>query len=293
MKLTELVQENRRVEELARTQPLSDPRQLLPHAKAHPYYGFVEVDVPGAPPFVMFSNNDDAIAMRAFWEPSFSYEQHSLQLWIAAARTARAIADIGAYTGLYSLLAASVNSKCRIVAFEAVDFIYGRAFMNVTVNRFSNVKVRHRALSDTSGQTKIHLRFGPRLFSSGSSLLPPVERLKGSYEQLVQTSTADSELGDLPVDLCKLDVEGVELKVITGMASVLSAKKPLLLMEVLRPAHLKELSQALRVHGYDYHLISEEERRIHRDADTFWRSNESRNVLFSHPEGRIDPRTLL
>jgi len=292
MRATDLTSNNDAAVRLRDASPLRDLGQLLPHAKAHPYRGFIEIQLPGIEPFVMFSNNDDAVAMQAFWTVPFQYESHSLALWCAAAKLARAMADIGSYTGLFTLAAAAANRKTRVYAYEAVDFIFARAFVNIQANQFSNGRVNHLAISDKAGTMELTLRFGPTLLSSGSTLMPRASLPQGAYQKLVQTATLDGQEAGIPIDACKIDVEGAELMVLRGADRVLAQHKPLLLVEVLNDAQLSELRDYLAPRGYGCQFISEEDRKLHSNQELFWRSTHSRNVLFLHPEGHVTESRL-
>lgn len=101
----------------------------------YPYYGYIDVKVEGAPPFVMFSNNDDRVAQTYFWFGPNAFESLSLRIWRELARRSDRIFDVGAFTGLYALTAASANEDARVCCFEPVKRIFGRLLVNLEANR--------------------------------------------------------------------------------------------------------------------------------------------------------------
>lgn len=59
--------------------------------------------------------------------------------------------DIGANTGVYSLLSKSLNPKAKIYAFEPVQRTFKRLEQNIAINNF-DVTTEQIALSDKSGK---------------------------------------------------------------------------------------------------------------------------------------------
>ena len=81
------------------------------HRKKLPYRGYVEIESPYCPPFVMFCVNDDAVAMDTLWNGTFGYEPGTLATWSQLAARSTTIADVGAHVGYFSMIAAHANPK--------------------------------------------------------------------------------------------------------------------------------------------------------------------------------------
>ena len=113
------------------------------------------------------------------------------------------------------------------------------------------------------------------------------ESLRRRYPDLEVTLEIIKTKGDkiLDVSLSKVGGKGLFTKELEE--AILRRDKPLLLLEVLKPPELERLASQLGALGYAYRFISEEDRVLHSRADQFWRSRESRNVLFGHTDGRI------
>ena len=65
------------------------------------------------------------------------WEKTSLRLWKKLVEDADVIADVGANTGVYSLLSKSLKPGVRVVAFEPIRRVYQKLENNVRLNNFS------------------------------------------------------------------------------------------------------------------------------------------------------------
>lgn len=243
--------------EMANSLALAQPRmpldtpwdEIYEQVKAFPYKGLVDIEFDQEVQFVVDCLNDDAIALQYLWTGGQFTEPLSYTVWKTLAKRSRTTLDVGAYTGFYSLIAASVNSA-PIYAYEPVSFIFSRLAQNVMLNGFANVKFKNSAVSDKMGTVDIGLRFGPRLFSSGSSIVEDMVSA-AAESQPTRTVTLDAEHISQPVDLIKVDVEGAEVLVLKGALELLAEKKPVLLFETCASTHdeCMELFEGL---GFDH-----------------------------------------
>ena len=60
--------------------------------------------------------------------------------WMRHSRSARVVVDIGANVGIYTLIAASVNPRADIYAFEPTQAAFDRLCANIAANGFRNVR---------------------------------------------------------------------------------------------------------------------------------------------------------
>jgi FkbM family methyltransferase len=228
--------------------------------RKYPYLGYVDVEVEGVPPFVMFSNNDDQVAQAYFWYGPDAFESVSLRLWRRLAERSQFIFDIGAFTGVYSLTAARVNHEAQIYSLEPVKRTFARLVVNLQANRLGRrVRAFDIALGDVDGETIMHVFMGYLSLDSGSSLLEKSGKRVAAREH-VETKRLDTfveEHGIPSVDLAKLDVEQAEKMVIAGAERVLSEHRPHLLIEVSTADGLRELIDFLSPHGYGFAVIDD------------------------------------
>jgi FkbM family methyltransferase len=148
------------------------------------------------------------------------------------------ILDIGAYNGVYAVaLARFPFPKVTVHAFEAQREIFDLLSGTVAINGLDNVRCHHRAVSSESGTV---VRFGSVDYNApanfGSVEIEPAlnpdfdgRRLRHVTEA-VETLRID-DLALQKVRLMKIDVEGMEHKVLAGAADTIRRCRPLLFLE--------------------------------------------------------------
>lgn len=199
------------------------------------------------------------MAMRGYWEPWVS-------LWVGRFITKRAgercgsvnFYDVGACTGYYSILAASVgqsmNANVNVRAFEPNPACLPYLNTNIAVNGLTDsVQVEEIALSDNVVDD-FSMVFNPVNFGSMAgyrSVSDAGQIVKVSTEELNAYLTSTG----VPVDLLKIDAEGMDYQVVQGgMDSIRTGKVSTILLEHTNPEGLRwALSEGFTVKqvGYD------------------------------------------
>lgn len=251
--------------------------------KGYPYFGYVDVEVEGIQPFLMFSNNDDQVAQTYFWYGPDAFESLSLRIWRELARQSSHIFDVGAFTGVYSLTAAYANRDAQVYCFEPMKHAFGRLMTNLRVNGLGRkVKAFDVALSDADGHAMMSSFRGYLTLDTGSTFFP-----EGGPEvvrrERVETTRLDTFIigHAVPkVDLAKIDVERAEKMVIEGMMGLLEEHRPHLLVEVLSADRLRDLHGMLNPHGYSFAVIDDMSQQTHIN-DPAAHGEGAQNVLFS------------
>ena len=181
--------------------------------------GFVELKLHGHEFLMFVSRNDDGVALKLLW--NHTYECLSTQIWCNLARQSKAIVDVGAHTGIYSILAARSNPKAMIAAMEPTPLNFARLVMNLRENDIENVACMRVAVSDKRGWEKFGANTQQWYLSTGGKL----NHLGALEPHIVQTVVLD----DLPgIDLIKLDTEGHELRCLQGMPKTLEGRPTIL-----------------------------------------------------------------
>tara|TARA_B100000315_G_scaffold69738_1_gene63539 strand:- start:3237 stop:4130 length:894 start_codon:yes stop_codon:yes gene_type:complete len=187
-----------------------------------------------------------------------AWEKTSLSLWIKLCKISRCVFDIGANTGIYSLLAKCVNPNLSVFAFEPVPEMYKKLKLNCDLNRFE-VKCIEIAVSDKDGTASIYLpetgeaysvAVNKNLFNSGASV----------FEKKINTGRLFSFIskhGIPNVDLMKIDVESHEVEVLKGMGQYLQQMKPTMLIEILEDSLGEEIENLLADIDYLYFNVNE------------------------------------
>jgi FkbM family methyltransferase len=142
--------------------------------------------------------------------------------------------DVGAYHGLYSILAMlKLRSQGRVVAFEPSARERRRLESNLRLNGLSGLAVEPFAVSAREGTQALFTVLSG--FTSMNSLRPPSVQ-SPVKEVVVETITLDGYLKQKAierVDLMKLDLEGGEKEAICGAGRLFSSIRPFVICEVL------------------------------------------------------------
>ena len=232
----------------------------------HAFFGFIEIQIDDCDPFLMYSNNDDLVAMTYFWYGPNSYERKSIQEWVKRVQGRSTILDVGAFSGLYALAAAHTKAKeesACIYAFEPTRRVYARLLSNVQANHLNKViELADYAISNSIGIVNFHQYRGEHVLGNGASFVD-----KGipstSSSEIVQAVTLDwfASAKNISPDLMKIDVEQAEVLALEGARQILSQSKPDILIEVATNT-AAGVSALLKEHGYKIYVIDEEKQDL-------------------------------
>ncbi|MFV0475804.1 MAG: FkbM family methyltransferase [Pikeienuella sp.] len=236
--------------------------------KAHRYFGEVIAEVTGAPPLRMLCHDDDIVAYVYLFFGLDSYESLSVRLFAAFAKEAGGVLDIGAYTGLFGMVAAAANPAAEVIAFEPMAHIVDRARLNLAMNRIANMRVEQKAISGRAGVQSLTL-YGASASTTGASLASKPRSDIGSIE--VEVTRIDDVAAGMkaPVRLIKLDTEGDEPAAMRGGAETFGRDGPALLAEVLTDDAVREQGGIMAGYGYRGWYVNERNRRLVKIDDAF------------------------
>lgn len=155
------------------------------------------------------------------------------RVWARLSRRAKVILDIGANTGIFSLIAKAVNPQAKIYAFEPIPRIADRFRQNCELNKF-DIPCFEVAVSSLDGKGIIYDKLTENPYSStvGWDAFPSAPSAVKEIE-LKKLSTFIKE-NNLKVDLMKIDVDAHEFEVLQGMGEYLHSMKPAMIIEILR-----------------------------------------------------------
>jgi FkbM family methyltransferase len=141
--------------------------------------------------------------------------------WVAQhLRAGMTFVDVGANIGYYTALASSlVGPAGQVFAFEPSPYAAQRLNMLKKENSLSNVKVFESGVSDTIGETTLHLQRGSR---NHSPTMVPIPNCDSVTVPLTTLDRFAQENGLSQIDLLKIDVEGYEHHVLKGAHDLLS-----------------------------------------------------------------------
>lgn len=188
-----------------------------------------------------------------------SYEHPIPSLLIAyLSRNPGTFLDVGANTGLYTLLAAAISRDVEVCAFEPLADIWAKLKSNVDLNPSLAPRIRciQTALSHTSGRAAFFETVNDMGFLTTSSSLEESHARAVTSQYVVgevELQTLDGWMENSSVSnptLVKIDVEGHEAGVVKGADRFFSDHRPLVFIEMLAGADFEYFDRFLTAKHY-------------------------------------------
>ncbi len=174
----------------------------------------------------------DRVENELFWRGWIGHEPEVMRWWGRLALDAKTVLDIGANTGCFAFTAKALNPDATVHAFEPVSRIAERIGVNCEVSGL-DVKVFQQAVADEVGEVLIHDPGGANAYSASldANFLPGD---KDSYPVPVVTVDDHCARHGVEPDLIKVDVEGIEGRLLLGARQTLLSLQPLIVCEWTR-----------------------------------------------------------
>ncbi|MBU3914697.1 FkbM family methyltransferase, partial [bacterium] len=191
--------------------------------------------------FTMLHGYGREIEATIFWEGVHAFEPTTIFWWRELSKRSTYILDIGANTGIYSLIAKALNPKAEIHAFEPLARIHEILEENFRLNNLNGahppMKSYRIALSDYSGEGKMFDLPVEHMYTA--TLNRNLHEERGQSMVSVQEAVSVMRLDDFllhqniqGLDLIKIDVESHEPAVLRGIGEYLSKFHPTLIIEI-------------------------------------------------------------
>jgi FkbM family methyltransferase len=179
--------------------------------------------------------------------------------------------DIGAQTGYFTILMAKgVGSFGRVIAFEPFEESYRLLNKNVSENCLDGfVEIHNLACADLTGSIQVGN-------ASGMVVSDP------EGDKIINCVSLDDFIEN-HIDICKLDVEGHEPRVVAGMRSLIQRYRPIIITEIneywLRRGGGSSLGYIDQLHNLGYTLFDIDRGLIPLDLNDFEGSLKTSNVV--------------
>lgn len=226
-----------------------------------PVNGKVHINMKNAKPFVMVNDGSDTIANEIYWKGISAYEPQTENIILKLLPNADIFFDIGANTGLYSLIAASQSPNIQVHSFEPVDSAYNLFNKSKSANNLNNIVLSKIALSDFDGESTFNLQLNATGVPVSSSLRQDMGDQKNKLIIKVETQMLDTYVevnGITKIDFMKIDTEGTEDKVLRGAKNVLEKFRPVFVCEVLAYTNIEEkLISIMNGRSYNYYFLQD------------------------------------
>ena len=192
-----------------------------------------------------------------------TYEPGTTSLFKNLVKPGMVVIDIGAHVGYYTLLAArQVGPSGKVYSFEPAPSNYAVLVKNIEITGYGNIEALQRAVSSDVGSLDLHLvtefsgthSLHHRGFHAGDVISVEVVSIDAFLE----------ERGWPQIYLIKIDAEGSEVDVLTGMRRLLEHQKSLKMIIEFCPPELvnagrdpSELIHILVQSGFEVQHISD------------------------------------
>jgi len=187
--------------------------------------------------FKMFSNCDDSIVDSFLYDNSYS-ELNDLNVFTRLIKPQTIIFDVGANTGIYSIICSTVSSDSVIHSFEPNPTNLERLKKNLSLNHLKNVKIVPKAVGEINKETDFYIPQNNAISDSSSVVADFSKATYGGEiawkKTFVQQTSLDNycqENSIKKVDLIKIDVENYEIEVLKGAIETIKQHAPIILLE--------------------------------------------------------------
>lgn len=211
--------------------------------------------------FKMYSKGDDNIVQLLYYNKNY-HEGKDLRLFLQLAKKADVIFDIGANTGLYSILSHIVNPSVKLFSFEPYPVNVKRLKRNLELNS-TKTEIVEKALGGKRGIISFAVPANDSIADTSSA---EIDFSKSTYKGKIDWKTIEVEQTTLnafaadknfdKVDLLKIDVEGYEESVFEGAGDFFKKYRPVIQCEILLDERRKRFFENfLKENKYTAYLI--------------------------------------
>lgn len=180
------------------------------------------------------------------------HEPVLLNLLCSTIKNGMTVIDIGANIGYYTILESYiVGNKGKVIAFEPVPTSFAYLKRNMEINKRHNIYAKNVAIGDREGMETMFI------FSKANqnSLIAYGRKFTSTIDVKVRTLDGLIEK-ESKIDIIRMDIEGYECKVISGMTKILKEHKPMIFLELhVSFTPLKEIFAFLKnIHAMGYNI---------------------------------------
>jgi FkbM family methyltransferase len=194
-----------------------------------------------------------------FWAGLLNgWEKESIKLWIKLCEKSEVVLDIGANTGIYSLIAKATNPNTKVYAFEPVKRVFNKLEENILLNKFDIVLIE-KAVSNSDGLATIYDTLSEHTYSVtvNKNMLSPGIKVIETKINIITLNSFIRQNNIKKIDLIKIDVETHEPEVLEGFSDYLGQFQPSLWIEILTDEIGSKVNKIIEGLGYLFFNIDE------------------------------------
>ena len=209
----------------------------------------------GKKKFIMY-HFGDTISKHTFWNGLFeTWENDTGWIWKELCEVSSTIFDVGANTGVYSLVAKTINKDAQVFAFEPSIDTFKQLQKNNQINNYDIVcekialsnKSENQIFYDTPFQNQTSASLSPKKLKNWEGYKGKIKEYNVSclkLDDFIIQNNIDA------IDLIKIDVEMHEPEVIEGFKVYLKKFKPIIIIEVLETSVAEKLNSLFNLKEY-------------------------------------------
>lgn len=233
-------------------------RNWLPHKALLPPSGVVSFNTASGKLVQMATNQTSFVTWNIYWKGYDSYEY--VPVFEKLGKRISVFFDVGANTGLYSLLLHAVNPQAKSYAFEPSPGPFRYLNENIRINGAEqSIFSFSTALAGESGELTFVSAYSPKYAYLRDATLGGSGHLSGARIDTsavsfkVKTQTLDDFVKEhhiQQIDLMKLDTEETEHLIVGAGIAVIREFQPVIVCEVFSPEMADALFGLLNPLGY-------------------------------------------
>jgi FkbM family methyltransferase len=175
------------------------------------------------------------------------YEQEELNLIATRLKPKATFVDVGANVGNHSIYAAKILGAGLVIPFEVNSAVIPILRANLALNDCSNVDTRFIGWG-LAAQDGMMTRSELDLANLGGT------RFAMGAEGAFPSIKGDAVLSGIPIDFIKMDIEGMEMEALAGLAETIARWRPTIFIEI-ESDHLNDFG--LWMQNFRYRLIEQ------------------------------------
>ncbi len=221
---------------------------------------------------------------------SGKWEEFEIGLFRQNINPGNVVIDIGAHIGLYTLIAAKkVGPKGKVYAFEPLEKNFKLLKKNVEVNGYKNVVLVNKAVSNKNGKSKLFLsnedNFGDQ------RIYDPEGNRRSTSIRTIKLDTFFKNK-EKRINVIKMDIQGSEVKALTGASEVLRKNKKMKILTEFWPRGLhlsgssgRDYLELLKVYKFKVYDIDSAANKVSKIS--------FQRLLKNYPKGSLFNANLL
>jgi FkbM family methyltransferase len=204
---------------------------------------------------LMFAPEDDNVIGRSL-KLYGEWAQHELDVLCSYVESDGTVLDVGANIGTHTLAFSARFPNSTVVAFEPQPFVFQLLCANVTINQRFNVTPFNLACSNKRRLMWASLEYSKLGSNVGACNLEDIAVPSAKpFAVPISVATIDNISYNSQVQLIKIDVEGMESKVLSGGIRTIERNHPVIYLEVLALSAMLDCRAVLEPLGYSLYWL--------------------------------------